>query len=106
MIFRIVADELGGPQGFDRSKSSIWHWVNIPSAGVCFHHRDVPPFAVLALETAIPAIMGTLGEYASHLGQHELRPACGGDQLFVVDPRRIRVPVPDPQAQFRVVEQV
>ena len=95
-----------GPQGFDWSKSSIWHWDNVPSTGVRFHHRHVPPFAVLALETALPAIMGTLGEYPPHPPQHELHPTRDGDKHLVVVPRRICVPVPHPEAQFRMVEQV
>ena len=74
--------------------------------GVRFHCRDIPPFAILALETASPTIMGTLGEHAPHPPRHGLYPACGGDQLLVMVPCRIRVPVPDLQAQFRVVEQV
>jgi hypothetical protein len=94
------------PQGFDRSKSSIWHRDNIPSAGVRFRHRHVPPFAILALETALPAIVGTLGEHASHPRRYVFHPTCDGDQLLVVDPRWIHVPVPHPEAEFRVVEQV
>ena len=85
---------MGWAQGFDWSKSSIWHWNNIPSAGVRFHHRHIPPFAVLALATALPEIMGTLGEHAPHPPQHDLHPTRDGDQLLIVVPRRIRVPVP------------
>ena len=74
--------------------------------GVSFHHRHIPSFAVLALATALSTIMGTLGEHTPRLDQHEHHPTRSGDQLLVVVPRRIRIPVPDPKAQFRVVEQV
>ena len=50
--------------------------------------------------------MGTLGEHARLPHQHVLNPTWEGDQPLVVVPRRIRVPVPHPEAQFRMVEQV
>ena len=95
-----------GPQGFDRSEPSIWHRINIPFTCVRFHHRHVPPLAVLALATELPTIMGTLGEHAAHPLQHVFHAARDGDQLLVVVPHRVRVPVPHPEAQDRVVEQV
>ena len=95
-----------GAQGFDQSKSSIWRWDNIPSMGVHFHHRSIPPFAVLALATALPEIMGTLGEHAYNPPQHVFYPTCNGDQLLVVVPRRIRFPAPHLGVQFYMLEQV
>ena len=93
-------------QGFDRSKPSIWHWHNIPSAGVRFHHRYIPPFAILALATTLPQIMGMLGEHASDPPRHGLCPTRDGDQPLVVVPCRICVSVPHSKAQFCMVEQV
>jgi hypothetical protein len=55
---------------------------------------------------ALPAIMGTLGEHPPNPHQHVLHPTRDWNQLLVVVPRRIRVPVPHPEAQFRMVEQV
>ena len=106
VVFCIVTSEMGGEQGFDRSKSSIWHRDNISSSGVCIHHRRISSFAILALATALPAIMDTLGEYAPRTRWHVFYPAHDGHQLLVMVPRRIRVPVPDPPAQFCVVDQV
>ena len=50
--------------------------------------------------------MGALGEHAPNAPQHVFYPARDGDQPLFVVPCRIRVPVPHPEAQFRVVEQV
>jgi hypothetical protein len=93
-------------QGFDRSKSPIWCWVDLSPSVVCYHHWDVPAFAVLALETVVPAIMGTLGEHTRHHLWPICHPAHDGDQLLVMVPRRIHVPIPHQEAQFYVVEQI
>ena len=100
-----IADEAGA-QGFGWSESSIWLGVDLPPAGVRPHRRHIPPFPVLVLATAVPAIMGTLGEHTRHTQRRICHPARDGDQLLVLVPRRIRVPIPHPEAQFRVVDQV
>ena len=56
--------------------TSIWHWVNIPSTGV---------------GTFLLLPFWLLGE---HVQLRVFHPARNGDQLLVVVPRRIRVPVP------------
>ena len=67
--------------------TSIWHWVNIPSTGV---------------GTFLPLPFRLLGE---HVQLYVFHPARNGDQLLVVVPRRIHVPVPHSEEPFCMAEQ-
>ena len=50
--------------------------------------------------------MGTLGEHAPNPHQSDFHPTRDGDQLLVVVPCRVRLPVPHSGVSFCVVEQV
>lgn len=95
-----------GLQGSDRSQPPVWRGVDIPPAGVRDHRGHVPPAAVLALAAALPAVVGAPGEHARDPQRRVRHPAGDGHQLLVVVPRRLRVPVPHPQAQLCVVDKV